>query len=74
MISLSSSNIEAVLKSYEEDAKSIKTELFRLSWYMRGAVTTEQLMHVYSWEDRQIIAEIAKENIELTKESRLAIM
>jgi hypothetical protein len=41
---------------------------------MRGAVSTEDLLHIYSFEDRQIIAEIAKENIELTKESRLPLM
>jgi hypothetical protein len=74
LIRKSSSEIEEFLKEFDNSAKDIKTEIFRLSWYMRGAVSTEDLLHIYSFEDRQIIGEIAKENIELTKESRLPLM
>lgn len=41
---------------------------------MRGAVTVEQLLHIYSYEDRLIINDIAKENIELTKASKMPLL
>jgi hypothetical protein len=58
----------------EAETKQLKDEIFRLSWYMRGGVTSYDLFHVYSYEDRKIINEIVKENIEITKNSRLAII
>lgn len=41
---------------------------------MRGAVTVDQLLHQYSYEERDIISKIAKENIELTKENRMPLL
>jgi len=48
--------------------------LFRTSWYMRGGVTMEDLLHVYSYEDREMLYSIIKENINTTQETRLAII
>lgn len=56
------------------EAKQIKDEIFRISWYMRGGVTSQDLYHVYSYEDRTIINNIIKDNIEATKTSRLALI
>jgi hypothetical protein len=41
---------------------------------MRGGVTSEDLFHVYSVEDRKIINDIIKDNIELTKKSGLPLL
>jgi hypothetical protein len=41
---------------------------------MRGGVTSYELFHVYSYEDRTIINNIIKDNIEATKASRLALI
>jgi hypothetical protein len=41
---------------------------------MRGGVTSEQLFHVYSAEDRKIINDIVNDNIELTKSSGLPLL
>jgi hypothetical protein len=54
--------------------KDIKDSIFRLSWYMRGGVSSHDLFHVYGPEDRKIIDNIIKENIETTKSSGLAII
>ena len=56
------------------EAKQIKDEIFRISWYMRGGVTSQDLYHIYSYEDRTIINNIIKDNIEATKTSRLALV
>jgi hypothetical protein len=41
---------------------------------MRGGVSSQDLFHIYTFEDRQIMNNIIKENIELTKKSGLPLM
>ena len=41
---------------------------------MRGGVNSDDLFHKYSFEDRQIMNEIIKDNIEATKNSRLPLV
>jgi len=56
-----------LLVGLEQDVKEFKLELFRISWYMRGGVTVNDLMHIYSFED-------IKENIEATKASQMPLL
>jgi hypothetical protein len=71
---MSNSDIEQYIKRLDDNTKAIKDEVFRISWYMRGGVSSHDLLHVYSVEDRKIMGEIIKENIETTKQSRIAII
>lgn len=71
---MSNSDMETYFQSLENQTKNIKDEIFRISWYMRGGVSSEDLFHKYSVEDRQIINEIIKENIETTKKSGIALL
>jgi hypothetical protein len=71
---MSNSDIERYVKKLELNTKDIKDEIYRISWYMRGGVSSDALFHTYSYEDRQIMSNIIKENIETTKNSRLAII
>jgi len=41
---------------------------------MRGGVTVNDLLHVYSFEDRQMIYTIINENIEATKISQMPLL
>jgi hypothetical protein len=41
---------------------------------MRGGVTSSELFHIYSREDRIVMNDIIKENIELTKNSGLPLL
>ncbi|NBR61956.1 MAG: hypothetical protein EBT86_10000 [Actinobacteria bacterium] len=54
--------------------KRIKDDIFTISWYMRGGVTSYELFHVYSSEDRAILNDIIKNNIENTKKSGLPLI
>ena len=74
LLRIPNSEIENYLKSFDHEAKGIKDEIFRLSWYMRGGVTAQDLLHVFSYEDRVILNEIAKDNIEATKKSGLNLI
>jgi len=52
----------------EHDAKEIKAQSLKLAWYMRGGITYEQVLQL-SPAERQMISELAKENMETTKKS-----
>lgn len=57
-------------KQLEEDQKALKAELYKMCWAMRGGITTDE-MYGLSYEDREIIASVCKDNIEITKKSGL---
>ena len=56
--------------SLDKEAEQIKAESFRLAWYMRGGATYEDVMNM-SVQERRLVSELAKENIETTKKSNL---
>lgn len=45
-----------------------------MSWYMRGGVTVDQLLHQFSHEDRQMINTVIDENIEATKNTQMPLL
>jgi hypothetical protein len=62
--------ILAEVRNYENQQKEIKHELLKICWYMRGGVSYDEA-HFLSYEDREIISSIIKENLNTTKESGL---
>lgn len=58
----------AYLKELEGEAKQIKHDIFRLCWYMRGGLTYTEAMTV-SPDDKKILSEIIKDNLETTKKT-----
>lgn len=57
-------------KALDEAAKQIKTEAMRSVWYMRGGISFAEAMNL-SYDEREIIIEIVKANMETTKQSGL---
>jgi hypothetical protein len=53
----------------DKEAKAIKKDALKLCWYMRGLSYSEAMN--MSWEDREIVGEIIKENLETTKKTGL---
>lgn len=41
---------------------------------MRGGVTINDLLHCYSYEDRALLYNIIKENLELTKAAQMPLL
>lgn len=54
----------------ENEQKQIKSEILKLCWYMRGGVTLDEGFNL-TYEDREIISDIVKDNLETTKKSGL---
>jgi hypothetical protein len=53
----------------DKEARDLKKDLLKMCWYMRGLSYNEAMN--MSFEERDIIGEIIKENLETTKKSGL---
>ena len=54
----------------DKEAASIRQEAVKMSWYMRGGMTYDQILHL-SYDERMIINNLIKENLETTKKTNL---
>jgi hypothetical protein len=57
-----------MVKGLDNEVLQIKDELFRLCWYMRGGVTLDEAFAL-SYEERKVVSEIIKDNLETTKKT-----
>jgi hypothetical protein len=62
--------IQEWLTSMEKDALEIKNSALKMSWYMRGGISFNEILHL-SDRERETINEIIKENLETTKKTQL---
>jgi len=61
----------ALVEDYERQVRSIKQNILKMCWFMRGGVTYSELMEM-SVQERNIIGKIVEENLETTKKSGIA--
>jgi hypothetical protein len=54
----------------DEEANSIRQQSLKMSWYMRGGATYEDVMQM-SYHERKLISDLIKDNLETTKTSKL---
>lgn len=66
--------IHEILVRLDKEIKQFKQELFRISWYMRGGITVNDLLHTFSHDDREAAYAIIKENIEATKNTGMTLI
>lgn len=66
----SPNEIAKYVEDMEQEANAIRADCLRLAWYMRGGITYDQVLQLSATE-RKLISELAKENIETTKKSKL---
>lgn len=71
---MSDEDIRDKARSMDNQTKEIKEELFKISWYMRGGVSSNDLLWKYSVEDREIMSKIIHSNIENTKNTKLPLL
>lgn len=65
---LTNDEIVHMLEGMDKEARAIKEEALRMSWFMRGGVSYEDAMHL-SQQERELIGDIIKEHMKTTKES-----
>jgi hypothetical protein len=54
----------------DQEADSIRQQSLKMSWYMRGGATYEDIMQM-SFRERSLISDLIKDNLETTKNSKL---
>ena len=62
--------VSSYVDSLDKEADQIRAESLRLAWHLRGGGTYEDVMNM-SPQERRLVSELAKENIETTKKSNL---
>lgn len=67
-MTLNQDAILALVDSYERQSRAVKDEILRFCWYMRGGISYADAM-LLSQEERKLISEIIKDNLETAKKS-----
>ena len=62
------SEIVSYLKSFDNQTKNLKLETLKVCWFMRGGVTWQEALN-FSPEERAVVSQLVKENMETTKKS-----
>ncbi len=73
-MNLNDNEINSLAGEYENEVKQIKDMCYRMSWYMRGGVSVEQILSDTDLEDHEIMQKIFKENIEATKNAKMPLL
>ena len=69
-MTLSDQEIEKFVERYDSESRALKKESLKISWHMRGGVSYEEAMTMGN-QERELINEIIKDNLEVTKKSGL---
>ena len=67
---MSHEQIGAMVENMEKECKDIRREAIKMTWYMRGGLTYEHAMSLSS-QEREIVGDLIKDNLETTKKSGL---
>jgi len=70
LLTLDTPGIEEYVKQLEDEVLNIKDNAINLTWVMRGGVQYIDVLNM-SLDERNMIANLSKENIETTKKSGL---
>lgn len=60
--------IVGYLESLDREANEIRNDVLRLCWYMRGGITLSEAFEL-DVNEKKLIAELIKDNLETTKKS-----
>lgn len=69
---MSNEEIIQELEKLDRESRSIKNELIRITWWMRGGITYEQAFNLV-FKERQMINDLIKDNIETSKKTGVPI-
>lgn len=67
---LDSDQISKWVDQLDKESKAIKQEALKMVWYMRGGLSYEAALNL-SFDERNAVSEIIKDNLETTKKSGL---
>lgn len=62
--------LDKLIKSYEDQVIEIKKNALKMSWFMRGGVSYEDILNM-GISERNSINEIIESNMEITKKNQI---
>ena len=60
--------IEKIISDMDNEVKSLKQDLFKMVWFMRGGVTYQEIVNM-SGPEREMMGKLIKENLETAKKT-----
>lgn len=54
----------------DKEANDIRAQALKMSWYMRGGNTYEDILNM-SYTERKLVGDLIKENMETTSKSKM---
>ena len=70
LLTSNSEEISAMIDRMDKEADSIRQQSIKMAWYMRGGATYNDIMQM-SFQERSLVSELIKDNLETTKNSKL---
>jgi hypothetical protein len=70
LLTLDNDAIVKLIKDYEKEVRAMKDDALRMSWYMRGGVSYEDII-MFSQVERELVSKIIKDNLDTTEKSKL---
>lgn len=62
--------ISTMVDRMDQEVKDIKQQSLKMAWYMRGGATYEDVLQM-SFQERDLVSALIKDNLETTKSSKL---
>jgi hypothetical protein len=59
-----------MVERMDQEAKDIRKQSLKMSWYMRGGATYEDVLQM-SFQERDLVTALIKDNLQTTKTSKL---
>lgn len=69
-MTMSNNDIETFVNQMEKESLEIREQSLKMSWYMRGGATYEDVLQM-SQSERRLVSALIKDNLETTNKSRL---
>jgi len=70
LLTMSQAEITAETNKMSRDSEAIEKDIWKMVWFMRGGLNIDQA-YAMDQQQREIVAELIKENLNTTKESGL---
>lgn len=72
-MALGNEDVVKLLQQFDNESKALQKELLEISWYMRGGISYSEAT-MLSPNERTQIAQIIKQNIKNTNETKLPLL
>jgi|TARA_R110000803_G_scaffold46863_2_gene98208 hypothetical protein len=60
--------IEKIIDDMDKEVKSLKEDMFKICWFMRGGVNYSEIV-MMSGPEREMMSKLIKENLETAKKT-----